>query len=157
VTPARYPDRAPVSVDRVIQVDLLAAHAGIDDGCDAPDVKGTARLRVDSNEAGQSFGPTDDLATLTIGKSLSLPAAVGVRLASLHIDLTEHDALFCGADDELDINPDPGSTNAAIDLDLTWDGGIQLNGEGLGWYGQETKLVAGPNWFTFKVTVAAAP
>jgi len=58
-----------------------------------------------------------------------------------------------GGDDELDIDPGPGSTNAKIDLDLTWDGGIQLNGEGLGWYGQPTTLHAGPNWISFTITV----
>lgn len=154
VSPTKYPDRAPISVARTVKVELHAIHAGIEDGCDAPDPKGSATLRVNGATQSISFGPSDDRATLGVNKTLELPALAGVLTGQLIIDLAEHDALFCGKDDELDINPSPTETNAEIDLDFTWDGGISLNSQGLGWYGQPTVLNANPNWASFTVTVA---
>lgn len=119
--------------------------------------QGTVLLSVGGNQTNVSFGPSDDKATLTIDKTLSLRVAANVPLGSLSIDLSEYDDTFCGSNDELDIDPSPTSTNASIDLDLTWDGGIQINGTGLGWYGQPVILKAQDNWITFTVSVAEDP
>ena len=73
--------------------------------------------------------------------------------STIYINLEEYDKAGSGKNDELDIHPSPSEENATIDLDFSWIGGISMDREGLGYFGQPTRLDAGPNWISFKITV----
>ena len=155
IKPNKYSKRPSVSVDRIIEVEIIAVHAGISDCifCSDPDPMGIATLKVGGVERKWEFGPSDDRATLTVRESFSVPAKAGVLTGQLIIDLEEYDKAGSGKNDELDIHPSPSEENATIDLDFSWIGGISMDREGLGYFGQPTRLDAGPNWISFKITV----